>query len=902
MMPLLRRLGWLFQRKQKESDLEEELRFHLEEEAAARRDDGASEAAARRAARIDLGSPAVIAEDTRAAWGWTLWEQFAQDVRYAFRTMKRSRVFVTVAIVSLALGIGVNTILYSFTDAILVRTLPVSDPASLVRMTWHASEQEVHGSSYHDSAYGDGTAGYTDGVFSYPALLAFAEAGVFANAFAYQSTGPISVSIHNQAEPSVGEYVSAGYFSTLGLAPAAGRLLGAADDQVGAAFAAVVDFGFANSRFGGAAAAVGQTLSINQTRFTVVGVAPRGFFGTDPGAAPAVYVPMHSNAVLDADNPYSAPLARYTDAGEFWVEVMARLKPGVSLTQAQAALAPRFHQMGERLHAAGAWHQVPELLLVPGARGIDGLRRGYSSPLLLLQGLAGLMLALACANIANLLLARATARTREIGIRLSLGAGRVRVVRQLMTESLVLSVLGGALGVLIAIAGQRVATTLLANGQSDFTLHAALNWGVLLFACGLSLVTGLAFGLAPALQSTRKDLRSRGAGSRRALIVAQIAATLVLLVAAGLLLRTIANLESIGVGFDRDHVLTVTLDARQAGLKNDAAISFYRDLRTRFAGLPGVAAVGLSDLALVGDGRSGTMISAHGGEPRGSRVLKAGGGFFAAMQIPLVLGRAFDERDDAPDARPVAIVNQSFARANFGAANPLGQALGIPHGSPKVSGLPFEIVGVARDVRYGRITAASEPLVYFPFSSSMWGDIGQMVFEIRTTAAPASYVRAIRDIVRDANPGVPISRVATQAELIDRTIGRQMLLARLCAVFALLALTIAVVGLYGTVAYDVARRTAEIGIRIALGAGRGRVLVMVLGDVLMLVVTGVAIGIPAALGASRFTRSFLFGLTSNDPLTLVVSVCVLLGSALAASYLPARAASRLDPTTALRHE
>jgi len=902
-MPLWRRIGWLLERKQKVSDLEEELRFHLEEETDAQRDAGVTQAEARRAARLDLGNPVVIVDDTRAAWGWTVWEQFVQDVRYALRTMRRSPAFSALAIVSLALGIGANITLYSFTDAILVRELPVSDSRSLVRMTWHAPEQEVHGSSYHDSSYTDLAAGYTDGVFSYPAFRIFADTGVFSSVFAYQGTGPISVSIRDQAEPAVGEYVSAGYFSGLGMRPAAGRLLVDADDHVGAPPVAVVDFGLAESRFGGAGAAVGQRVLINRTPFTVVGVAPRGFFGTDPEVAPAVYVPLHANLVLDAENPYSPPLARYTDSSEFWLEVMARLAPGVSLAQAQAVLAPQFHQMNERLHAAGRWTQVPELVLVPGARGLDGLRRGYASPLLMLMGLAGLILLLACANIANLLLARASARTREIAVRLSLGAGRGRLVRQLITESLVLSVLGGALGVAIALRGQGAATSLLANGQSDFTLHAALNWRVVLFACGLSLVTGLAFGVAPALQSTRKDLRSRRAGSRRALVVAQIAVTLVFLVAAGLFARTIANLESIDVGFNRDRLLTVTLNARQAGLTNDAAIAFYRDLRTRFAALPGVTSVGLSDMAMIGDGRSMDMVVANGGEPKGSLIMNAGGGFFAAMQIPLVMGRAFDDRDDRPGAKPVAIVSQTFARANFGTANPLGQPLELHNPTPKVAGLTFEIVGVARDTRYASLSVVGTPLVYFPFSSAIWGNIGQMVYEIRTNADPAaSAERAIRDIVHDANAGVPISRVATQATLIDQTIGQQMFLARLCAAFALLALTIAVIGLYGTVAYDVAQRTAEIGIRMALGAGRGRVLAMVIGDVLMLTALGLAMGIPAALAASTLATSFLFGLTSHDPVTLAAAVGGLVGAALAASYLPARAASRLNPTTALRHE
>jgi predicted permease len=915
---LLRRLRSLMRRRQKAADLNDEIRFHLETEAEERRERGSTPADAERAARIDFGNVAVIAEDTRATWGWTTWEQLAQDVRYAIRTLSKSRAFTATAVVSLALGIGANTLLYSLTDAILLRALPVSDPQALVRMTWRTPQPENHGMSRHDTSIRSQTAGYTNGVFAYAAFELFERhEDIFASVFAYQNTGPISLTIHDQTAPAIGEYVSGNYFRGLGVVPAAGRWLFADDDRSGAPPAVVISAALADGRFGGSDAAVGQTLLINTAPFTIVGVTGRSFFGTDPGVTPDFYVPLHSIAIVDTRRA-SDPLQRFNDPAEGWLEIMGRLKPEVSLELAQATLAPPFQQFTERVKASGSrWTQAPTLALVAGGQGIDGLRRGYSTPLLLLMGLAGLILLLACSNIANLLLARSAAREQEIALRMSLGAARVRVIRQLLTESAVLSVAGGMLGVAVVLLGEPLVMSMLANGRSNFTLHAGLNWRVMLFTSGLSLLTGLLFGVVPAMRSTRtvrlsaiKDARSTAAsvsgrrrGPTRAMVVLQMGATLVLLITAGLFARTLANFAGLDLGFNPDRVLTVTLNAKQVGFDDAGAAEIYRDLRSRFAAIPGVVAVSMSDSALMGDGRSGTTVVPVGIAPKDCcYTVSIGAGFFRTMEVPLARGRDLDETDERTGAKPVVVINESYAREYFGNANPLGQRLEIPSGPPKVAGLAFEIVGVARDVNYGRLVGERPAIVFVPFQHAVFGSLQAMVYEIRTSLAPADQEKAIRQIVHDVNARIPITRVAMQTGLIDRLIATPILLTRLCVTFAILALTMAVVGLYGSISYDVSRRTREIGVRMALGARRGQVVRLILGNVVVLAAIGIALGVIGALYASKVAQAYLYGVTPRDPMTVTGAILVLLTATCLASYAPARAAARLDPTQALRNE
>jgi predicted permease len=490
-------------------------------------------------------------------------------------------------------------------------------------------------------------------------------------------------------------------------------------------------------------------------------------------------------------------------------------------------------------------------------------------------------------------------------------------VRQLLTESVLLASLGGALGVLFAIWGMRFLTLLLANGRTNFTLHADLNWRVLGAAAALSVLTGVVFGLAPAMKATRVDLlpalkttsagqqtvrpSARPIGVSHVLVVAQVAISLLLLVAAGLFVRTLSHLQSIELGFTRQDVLLFQLDARKAGHKDPAIAAFYADLRRRVSAIPGVRSASLAQDSLIEAGH-GLPIGVSGSPPNpANRYLTVGPAFFTTMQIPMLVGRDFEERDRL-GSQSVAVINEVFAKANFGERNPLGQHVTLwEPGTEQRLAREMEIVGVSRDARYGGLTRAIPPVVYIPYDQG-YPQPNQMVFALHTSGDPLQYVNSVREIVRQADAGVPVSDVRTQATDIDRTINQEVTFARLCSGFAILALVIACVGLYGAVSHNVARRTGEIGIRMALGAQRRRILWMVLREVLVVAAVGLAIGMGTALGTSKFVAAFLYGMTPNDPLALTLAVMILLSAALLAAYVPARKASRIDPMTAVRHE
>ena len=554
------------------------------------------------------------------------------------------------------------------------------------------------------------------------------------------------------------------------------------------------------------------------------------------------------------------------------------------------------------------------MIVEEGASGLDSLRRQYSQPLWLLMALVGLILILACTNVANLLLARGARRRREMALRLSIGASRSRIVRQLLTESVLLASLGGALGVMFAIWGMRFLTLLLANGRANFTLHAELNWRVLGVAVALSVLTGVVFGLAPALNATRVDLVSalkdirasqqaarafRRIGVSHVLLVAQVAISLLLLFAAGLFVRTLSNLHAVELGFNRQDLLLFQVDARKAGHKDPEIAAFYANLRTRFSSIPGVRHASLADDSLVAAG-TGLPITAAGMPPNpATSLLMVGPAFFTTMQIPILAGRDFDEHDRS-GAPAVTVINEVFAKLTFGDRKPLGQRLTLwEPGEPQRPGRDMEIVGVSRNARYGGLTRAIPPVVYMPYDQG-FPQPNQMVFALRTAGEPLQYVNAIRDVVRQADAGVPVSDVRTQTADIDRTINQEITFARLCAGFAMLALAIACVGLYGTVSQTVARRTSEIAIRMALGAPHRRIVWMVLREVSLLVAVGLAIGLGAALSTSVFVASFLYEVKPTDPAALTLPVMVFLSAALLAGYLPARKASRIDPMTTIR--
>jgi predicted permease len=918
MISFFRRFTWWLRQRRKEDEVREELEFHLEAEANERRAAGLRDDEARWAARRDLGNEARVREDARELWTYRPVDELTQDLRYAFRTLFKNRAVTVFAVLSLALGIGANTAIFSFMDAILMRALPVADPESLVDVIWQSKpfsfskgDKFVMG-SMDGSTYRAASGGTESRIFPYGAyeLLREASTPVLSSLFAYFSAGRLNVIVQGDAELADGHYVSGNYFGGLAVSPAAGRLIDENDNRPGAPNVAVLSHGYSERRFGAAANAIGQHILINNTPFTVVGVAPPEFFGVDPAAAPGVFLPLQSEALFSPD-----VAQKYQSANYYWIGMMGRLRPGTTIAQANAALSPVFagwvvgtvRDEGERAN-------LPVLRLDAGAGGLDTLRRRYSKPLYVLLAMVGLILAIACANTANLLLARAAARRREIAVRLSIGAGRFRLIRQLLTESIVLASLGGALGVVIAIAGTRLLTVLLANGDAGFTLHAELNWRVLAVTIGLSVLCGIVFGLAPAIQSTRPALvpalKDGDAAQRRgqrhriprprlqqALVVGQIAVLMLLLVAAGLFVQTLSNLHSIPLGFNRENLLLFELNAPQAGYPEATASRFYADLRDRFAVVPGVRAATLSHSSLVKAGR-GHPVTVDGVPAEGTRFLQTGPGFFSTMQIPILQGREIDERD-REGALPVTVISDLFARTFFPNQNPLGRHIKV---GGSAGSLDLEVIGVAATARYGPLKYAVPPVIYVPYGQIPARQLRQMTYALRTDGDPLSHVNTIRQIVHGADSRVPVTNVVTQAAEIDQTINQEIVLARLGGSFAVLALVIAGVGLYGTMAYAVVRRTREIGIRMALGARRGAVIWMVLREVCVLAALGLAISVPIARGSSKVVESLLFDMKPNDPRALALAVTTLVVAALLASYGPARRASRIDPMTALRHE
>jgi predicted permease len=914
-------LSRLFFRARAERDLDRELAYHFDRQVSDLIAQGLNSADAVRQARLAFGGREQIKEAARDVRGTRWMEDLLRDCRNGLRLLRRTPAFTTVAVVSLALGIGANTAIFSLIDSILLRSLPVTDPASLVTINWRSrpftfpSRDGVRGSEFvmrdleRGPFYREPT-GVTAGVFPYPAFerLHQVSAPVLSSLFAYFPAGSLNLVLDGEAELGNGEWVSGTFFSGLEVSAAAGRLFVADDDRVGAPPVAVLSMGYSLRRFGGAARAVGQPIVINRVAFTVIGVTPPEFFGVDPASSVDVYLPMHANVLF---SPAAAGVFAAQNA--YWLQMMGRLRPGVTAAQAEAVLGPVFSQWAASTASNDRERaNLPALRINEGSGGLDSLRRRYSRPLVVLLAIVGLILAIACANTASLLLARAAARRGEMAVRLSMGAGRLRLVRQLLTESIMLALLGGALGVVIAVGGIRLLTRLLANGEPGLSLRPELNWPVLLTTIGLSLACGLAVGLAPAIQSTRpalmpalKAARSTESWMRvrnrrlrlnpaAVLVVAQVAVSLLLLVAAGLFVRTLASLQSIDVGFNRDGVLLFDVDAGRNGRSQSEVAAFYADLQRRLRDLPGVAAATLSRTSLIRAG-SAVPITVHGTPAPGISSFSTGASFFSAMQIPVLQGREFDERDRA-DSRPVVVVNDVFARKYFPDVNPVGRSIGRGGTAPR----ELEIVGVTATARYGGLRGEIPPVVYFPYTQ--YPPLRQVTYAVRTHGDPLSHVNTVRRAVREADAQVPVANVRTLASDIDRTINQEIVFARLCSAFAILGLVIACFGVYGTMSHAVARRVGEIGLRMALGARRSSLVWMVLRDVCVMTAGALAISIPIVLAASRLIESFLFGIEPNDPLALALAVSVLVGAALVAGLGPALKASRINPLIALRQE
>ncbi|MES1260676.1 MAG: ABC transporter permease, partial [Acidobacteriota bacterium] len=820
------------------------------------------------------------------------------------------------AVLSLALGIGSATAIYSVMDAMLVRALPVRNPRELAILKWRAIKPpasgftEPAGIDSVDGSVSTGAGG--DRVspdFPWPFYASLRDGtDAFSAVFAYKDAGQLTISVRGQAALAGVQFVSGNFFEVLGIGPAWGRLIYDSDNLAGAPAVAVLSFRYWRDRFGGDRAAIGRTIRIGRVPFTICGVAAPEFFGLAPGSAPALYIPVGTRPGIVADSVGTGEqkTSMFADAHYFWTDMMGRLRPGVTPAQAEAETGARFRRFAIANGANGSRADFPSLWLEEGGSGLDSLRVKYSKPLFVLMYMVALILAIACANIANLLLARAAARRREMAVRLSLGASRGRVARQLLTESLLPALAGGVPGLAVAAAGSRFLVWLLAGGNADFQLDPTFDWRVFAFAVTLTIATGILFGLAPAFEATRVDIapslkgtrgaaeRARGIGLKRILAVAQIALSSLLVLGAVLFGRTFSNLHSIELGFEAKSVLTFDLNASKAGYKGAELNAFYNRMEARLRALGGVSEVTATA------GPMGRRFYRTGALFPGNRKGSAGWNsvgpsFFQTMGIPIVLGRGLSPHD-VQGASPVAVVNEAFAKAYYPGRSPTGEHMGILDGPKEVT-----IVGVSANARES-LKEPFSPFVYISYNQFPAPEWRGMSFEVRTAGDPLALAASVQQAIHEAAPDVPVANVATQAERIESSLAQERTFADLCAAFAIVALIISCIGLYGSMAYAVSRRTGEIGIRMALGARGSGVMWMVMREVLLLTGVGLAAGLACARSAFPAVQSLLFGVKFGDPAVIFWAAGTLIVSSILAGYAPARRASRVDPIEALRHE
>ncbi len=1023
----------MWRRKRMMQGLDEDIREHIARETQDNSERGMSPEEARHAAMRKFGNVTRVKEETQEVWSFLWLEQLWQDIRYGLRMLAKSPGFAAVAILTLALGIGANTAIFSLIDAVLLRSLSVEKPSQLVLLKWSARKApNIHGYQSAGDCASDlrfGASNPSGCSFSEPIFREVAQANVFSGTAAFANAGRLNRSGNGPASVINGQLVSGDFFRTMGLKAAIGRLIDANDDTAAAASVTVLNYGYWQSAFGGSRDVIGRTIELNNVAFTIIGVVEQRFTGISPGSDYDVWLPLSDGQRINTSGPFRWN-DRQADVSYWWLTVVGRVKPDIPTPQAQAVLSGLFRN--EMLHGAvslfhggepmggpprgggpaggggarremilgggpppGAGapggspapaqlapgkgpmltrHEVPgvgmpqsagnkpilmpapqgatppggpqgsqmekgprtlstaednpEITLVPAQSGLSGSRTRYSDPLYVLMLAVGIILLIACANVAGLMLARSAARQKEMAVRLALGAGRARVVRQLLTESVMLSALGGGLGILLAYWGAHAILSFVSSNQPrPLGFAMDLDLRVLGFTIAISLITGILFGIAPAFRSARVDLTptlkegegisagwARGAGkwvsTSNALVVAQVALAMVVLVGAGLLVRTLQNLRSIDVGFDSHNILIFGIDPTLVGYKGAAVDSFYRDLQGRLAETPGVKAASYSMMPLLSNGLMITSFHWPGtpqDQDSEADDLGVGPNFFETLHIPFLMGRSFNASDfevaasnrgDQPSSAPTpVIVNQAFVEKYVGKENPLGIHFGETAGDANGPANPgCEIIGVVRDAKYNSLRREIHAMMYTPQSA------GGATFELRTAADPQAILPAVREVVAQVNTNLPLFNVATESQQIDRLLFQERLVARLASFFGLLALVLACIGLYGLLSYEVARRTREIGIRMALGGRSKDVLGLVLNQGIALAVVGAVVGAAVALSVMRYLSSMLYDVHANDPLTLIAVALLLILVALAACFIPAQRAMRVDPMVALRHE
>jgi predicted permease len=863
----------------------------------------------------------------------------SRDFRYALRGLARSPLFTAVALLSIALGIGANTAIFTLVDEVLLRRLPVRDPDQLVLF---------NGPRNH---YGSNSGG---NMLSFPMYEDFRDtfvdrdagprlprvtpsiAGnttsrpVFSGMFA-RRTVAMNVGANGQTERVPGELVSGTYFQVLGVGAAIGRVITPDDDKErGGSPVAVLSYDYWRTRFGADPSIVGKAITVSNHPLTIIGVSQAGFDGVDIGYVPRIRVPLLMKADMtpnwdDVDNRRSR-----------WVNVFGRLKPGVTLEQAKSSLQPFFHAIIEQEVLAPPFANTTpytreqflkgQIDLLPASQGRSPIRQQLSQPLWLLLGIVGGVLLIACANVASLLIARATARQKEIAVRLALGASRARIVGQLLVESVMLAAFGGLLGLVIAAWTTRFLLGFLPTADNPHVISGSIDSRILLFNFALSLATGLVFGLVPALRSTRPNLAptlkdqvgavvgSGGVRLRKGLVVAQVTISVLLLISAGLFIRSLRALRLLDLGLKTDNLIAFNISPTLSGYTPLQTKEFNRQMVARVRALPGVTSMAFAQIGLLEGNEWDSSMSVEGYEPKPGENMNpycnaVSPEYFKTMGIPLVAGRDFDHRDaryaPAPSASAnfpplfqVAIVNESYATHYFGDRSPIGRHIGF--GVNPGTKTPIEIIGVVKDAKYTGVRDDIPRQVFFAFLES--DSPGSSVMYVRTVNRPDAAFAAIRQAARDLDANIPVFNLRTLEHQIDQSLLNDRLIATLSAAFGALATMLAVIGLYGVMAYTVARRTREIGVRMALGAAQGDVVWLVMREVLVLVGSGIVLGLAASWALGRLIASQLYGVTANDPQTIAAASGLLLFVALLAGYLPARRATRVNPVLALRYE
>jgi predicted permease len=906
----------LFRRDRFERDMAEEMRFHMQTYADDLRRAGVAPAEADRRARLEFGAVESLREDCRQARGLQLFDELRQDLRYAARQLGKAPGFAAAVVLSLALGIGANTAIFSLMDAVLFRTLPIADPTSLYYLE-HRSGPATSSSSNNPllERYSAVDVFNTDTSSSsnYPLLERYRAVDVFSGVTAYEME-MFTVATADGKERVTGQFVSGNYHEVLGVPMTVGRGFSSEPDRPsGQPPIAVISDEYWERKFARRRDIVGQTMTIDGRSATIVGVTAPGFHGLSSGYRIDITMPISIKALNDPG---------FLDARDGWtsLSLVGRLKPGVTDARALAtvdAVFRRFWMEPENAWARdGGRADAESGLLVPAGKGSSDLRSTYSKPLRALMGMVGIVLLISCANVANLLLARASARTKEVAVRLSIGAGRARLVRQFLTESLILAGAGGVLGLAVAVASSGAILSSFDTGQSPIQLDVALNGRVLAFTIAVSIATGVGFGLVPAFSATRVDLartlkeagiaagRRQSMATGKTLVTAQIALCMLVIAASSLLVKSLRNLRTFDAGFERNNILLFNLSTGGSGFTPDRRVAFYAELDDRLRKLPGVSAVSLSSRSPIDFSAETRGIVVPGFQAAGRHgvsVNVVSPEYFQLFGIRVLRGRGFEAY--RPGSARVALVTEAMARFYFGSSEPIGRTLRF--GTEKEFAT---IVGVVEDVRHEHLREAAPPTVYTPFlqpTTSLDGEDfvpDRVTVEVRSNADMDALATLLREQVRALSSDATVWYIRSMQQQLDAALVRERLLASLSSGFGLLSLLLAFVGLYGVMSYRVARRVREIGIRMALGATNSAVLRRVLREALGVASTGIAIGLVAALATTKVVSAFLFGLSARDPVMFAVVAALLFATALVAGLIPARRAARVDPMWALRSE